>query len=177
MEIWQDIKGWEGQYKVSNLGRIYSYKSKKYLKFADRNGYSMVKLQNMEFKKTLAVHRLVAEAFIPNPDNKQQVNHINTIKTDNRVENLEWCSSNENLKHAYKMGLIDISKMTNITKKKVCQLDKKGNLIKIWNSLSEAHKELNIQVGNITKCCQNKIKTTGGYIWKYYEGEKENGTI
>ena len=170
MEIWKDIKGWEGLYKVSNLGNVYGCKKKHLLKFADRNGYCMVKLQNNGRNKTYAVHRLVAQSFIPNPENKPQVNHINTIKTDNRVENLEWCTSNENLKHAFKNGLIDISKMTDITSKRVCQYSRNGDLITTWKSLSEASRNLNVQIGNITKCCQGKIHTTGGYIWRYDEG-------
>lgn len=169
MELWKDIKGWENLYKISNLGNVYSCKKNMILKFSDRRGYSMVKLQNHKIKKTVAVHRLVAQAFIPNPKNKPQVNHINGIKTDNRVDNLEWCTQTENLQHACRTGLIDITKMTDITKKKVCQYDKKGNLINIWNSLSDAHRGVNVQIGNITKCCQGKINTTGGYVWKYYK--------
>ena len=169
MELWKDIEAWEGLYRVSNYGNIYSCKSNMILKFADRNGYSMVKLQNHKVKKTVAVHRLVANAFIPNPNNLPQVNHIDGNKTNNKVENLEWCTQTENLKHACRTGLIDITKMTNITKKKVCQYDTNGNFIKQWNSLSEVYRSLNIQIGNITKCCQGKLKTTGGYVWKYYK--------
>ena len=170
MEIWKDIKDWEGLYKISNQGRIYGYKSKRFLKFSYRQGYSMVKLQDTGRKKSIPVHRLVAINFIPNEENKPQVNHINGIKTDNRVENLEWCTSTENLRHAVKHGLIDISKMTDVTSKKVCQYSKNGELINTWNSLSEASRNQNVQIGNITKCCQGKIRTTGGYVWRYYEG-------
>ena len=122
MEIWKDIAGYEGYYQVSNLGNVKSierrtknsYRSRtgkclvkqRILKFCvDPNGYNRVKLYKDEQKKTLKVHRLVANAFHQNPENKPHVNHINAIRHDNRVENLEWATNSENIRHAFKIGL------------------------------------------------------------------------
>ena len=115
-EIWKDIKGYEGKYQVSNLGRVRSLYDQnqfkknsriKILKLGERNGYSVINLQN-KFKpkerKSYQVHRLVAEAFIPNPENKPIINHIDENKKNNIVTNLEWCTQKENVLHSkYKM--------------------------------------------------------------------------
>lgn len=122
-EIWKDVVGCEGYYQVSNLGRIKSldrqivnrlgvvtnFSSKiMYLK-AGKFGYIIANINTSGYKRQVKAHRLVAMAFIPNPLNKPQVNHINGIKTDNRVENLEWCTASENRIHALKTGLANSS--------------------------------------------------------------------
>lgn len=120
MEVWASVKGFEGQYEVSNIGNIRSidryvdhYKGGKRLyKGTSKNvrlnryGYLRCNLKDSGKRYDFSVHRLVALAFIPNPENKEQVNHINGIKTDNRVENLEWCTSSENNIHATKYRLV-----------------------------------------------------------------------
>jgi len=125
-EIWEDVVGYEGFYKVSNLGRVLrlkrigTTKSWYKIKFVERylslkpnivRGYVKVSLRPPNGKsKTFLVHRLVAQAFIPNPENKPQINHMNGIKNDNRVLNLEWCTQDENNKHALETGLLKTQK-------------------------------------------------------------------
>lgn len=107
-EVWRDIDGYDGLYQVSNMGRVRSCKYGKWkvLKPATINkGYFFVNLWRNGEGKHYLVHRLVAEAFIPNPDDKPQVNHINGVKNDNREVNLAWCTSSENRQHAYDAGL------------------------------------------------------------------------
>ncbi len=102
-EKWKDIKGYEGMYKVSSLGRIYSYVCGRLLKTNPHKtyGYVCIPLGKRKDGKSFRVHRLVAEAFIPNPYNKKEVNHKNKIKSDNSVENLEWMSGVENNNHRF----------------------------------------------------------------------------
>ena len=110
-EIWKDIKGYEGYYQISNLGRVkslsrkYSPKERILKNQYDKDGYYEIGLTKNKKKQYFRVHRLVAQAFIFNIKNKPQVNHKNGIKDDNRVENLEWCTNQENEKHAYNIGL------------------------------------------------------------------------
>lgn len=108
MEVWKDINGYEGLYQVSNLGNVKSlkYGKERILKpDVSKFGYLFVDLCKNNICKSFRVHRLVAIVFIPNLENKEQVNHINGIKTDNMVQNLEWVTAKENIQHAYDNGL------------------------------------------------------------------------
>ena len=138
-------------------------------------GYYRVELRKKGKRFYLLVHRLVAENFIPNFDNKLQVNHINGNRFDNRVENLEWCTQSYNIKHAYESGLMKPKYgKDNGWHTEVLQYDLDGNFIKEWESISEAKKRLGIN--NITYACNGKYKHAGGYIWKYKYGKKvKNG--
>ena len=115
MEKWIDIKGYERMYQVSNLGRVKSLKfnREKIMNLTyNRYGYLTVKLSKDNIKKTYKVHRLVGIAFIPNPENKPQVNHKNTVRDDNRVDNLEWNTSKENLDYKYvNIGMVKFTKL------------------------------------------------------------------
>lgn len=163
MKQWRILKEFNGKYEISNFGEIRNIKTKRILKTSNRvnnMGYSRVRLAGKEY----LVHRLVAQSFINNPENKQQVNHIDGNKQNNKVDNLEWCTNGENQKHAYINNLQTRKARKSI---EVCQLDTEGNVIKKWKSIGKAHKEMNIAYSSIVNCCKGIYKTGGGYIWRY----------
>lgn len=151
---WRDVNGFEGAYKVSNTGLVYSCKTKRVLKPLVINGYNRV----MFGRKTFRIHRLVAIAFIPNPQNYTCINHKNGNKQDNRVENLEWCNHSMNLVHAYRNGL-------NKNERPVERL-LDGKVVEHYRSAAEAEKE-GFQRRLIAKCCNGKRKHHGGFEWRY----------
>ena len=170
------MNGYEGLYQVSSLGRVKRINKDRYRKVnISRYGYVLVNLYKNGISKNISVHRLVAEAFIPNPENKPQVNHKNGVKTDNRIQNLEWCTAKENVTHSYKT--LKRQQWTspnkgrfgkdNSNSKITLQYDMNGNLIRKWNSKIDASKALNIDAGSISKCCTGERKQAGGYKWRY----------
>lgn len=173
-EVWKDIKGYEGKYQVSNRGKIRSLVHGNRIRktvINNRDKYEYVSLFSNKVH-THKVHRLVAEAFIPNPEHKPQVNHINGNKQNNHVENLEWVTAKENNRHAIVTGL---RKKNN--SKIVNQYDLNGNFIKNWHSIRTIEKELKIANSSITACCKGKLKTAGGFTWRYYNEETKNNNI
>ena len=129
-EIWKDINGYEGLYQVSTLGRVKSLekngKKCKILKSnLNNNGYTHVILSKLNKRKTILIHRIVALAFIPNTDNKPQINHINGIKNDNRILNLEWSTAAENTKHAFNTGLRKIPMSSDLQKQRAREIRSK----------------------------------------------------
>ena len=151
-------------YKITEDGFIVSYKGKepKLLKLQeDRDGYYKVDLHFKGKHKKYFVHRLVAMQYLPNPENKPEVNHINGNKKDNRVSNLEWVTGSENAKHAVYKNLY------NKRGKKVNRYDLNGNFIKQWSSIRKAKETLNWKNEHISQVCQGQRKKAGGFIWKY----------
>ena len=168
-EIWRDVVGYEGLYQVSNLGRVKSlrgrsnHKNDIFLKIQTNKGYKRVSLCKNDVLKHYPLHRIVAEAFVPNIDNKPQVNHIDGDKSNNKASNLEWCTSRENRKHGIQIGLIKVKG------KRVNQYNLNGEFLKMWETLSSAAKECGVHTSHIASCCKGKFRQAGGYIWKYVE--------
>ncbi len=172
-EIWKDIKGYEGLYQISNLGRVKSIKrvvargtnykpiKERVLKAGNNKGYAYVILCKYGKKKTVQVHRLVAYAFIPNPNNLPCINHKDENPLNNIVSNLEWCT------HSYNNSYNELRVKAAISKRiPVLQYSKEGVFIREWSYSKEAEKELGISHRTIDACCKGKLKTSGGYIWK-----------
>lgn len=177
---WASIEGYEGLYEVSADGRVRTVPHvtnghtvrQRYLKIAAYNSqrYAAVRLYKDGKPKDYKVHRLVAKAFVPNPKNKPQVNHIDGNKLNNSASNLEWCTQAENNRHAIDNGLQRPEIAIDATRKAVLQIDKDGNVIRRWRSMTDAANALGLQVSNISHCCKGRISSTGGYKWQVCSG-------
>lgn len=184
----KEIPGYEGYYMASEDGRIWSCRNEKYLKpVKTKAGYYRVSLSVCGEYKKLSVHRLVALAFIPNPQNKPTVNHKNEIKTDNRVCNLEWATILEQNIHGtrierarehtnYRARKIDYKAVASnhdyatIAKKNfkpILQLDMNGNFIKRFDSITNACRQTGVNMAHIVMCAKGQRKSCGGYRWQY----------
>lgn len=167
------IKGFPN-YIIDDTGLVYSVchgKIRKVALFRKSNGYISVCLCKNNKKYTKYVHRLVAEAFVPNPDNKPCVNHINGIKNDNRSINLEWCTYVENMRHSvdvlgHRGPWVGKYGKYHPTSKIVLQI-KNGKIIAEFFSTHEAERQTGIRCNNISECCSGRYKHAGGYQWKY----------
>ena len=169
METFKDIKGYD-DYQVSNLGRVKSllHGKERILKpCMTRKGYLLVNLYKDGEGKSYFVHRLVAEAFIPNPDNLPQINHKDECKINNCIENLEWCSASYNMNYNDGQKRRGVKKINGKRSKKVYQYSLDGVLVAEYPSTNEVHRQLGYSQSNIRTCCNGKLKTAYGYKWSY----------
>lgn len=159
-EVWKEIAGFESRYAVSSKGRVKNLKNGKILKnVIDPHGYLRIKLGRGNMRR---IHRLVAQAFIPNPLNLPQINHIDECKSNNNVENLEWVTPSQNQRHSAHKFSCRINQYT---------LD--GEFIKTWGSSHEINRELGYYQCVIIYACKNKIKQAYGYRWQYADPSQQ----
>lgn len=177
--VFKKVQSLNGLYEVSDTGILRNVKTQKIVKgCVEKNGYIRVRIENKELGRVVrtTIHRLVAEAYIPNPQNKAQVNHIDLNKQNNRVDNLEWVSASENMKHAYSkgIGVKELREYRNSQKKKIT------NGIEVFESISTAAKWLSCNgkcknlksgIAGVSAVLRNKRKTFGGYVWKESKDE------
>lgn len=177
-EVWKDVLGYEGYYQVSNLGNVRSlnYNSTGRVQLLSpnvvRNGYMQVLLCVNSIRNKQYVHRLVATAFIPNPNNLPQVNHLNECKTDNRADNLQWVTPKDNCMYGTRnKRVLQTHKIRNTARaeRRVVQYALSGKMIASYKSINEAARQTSIRSGSICNCCNNKYghKSAGGYVWRF----------
>nr|DAW62262.1 MAG TPA: homing endonuclease [Caudoviricetes sp.] len=173
-EEWRNIKGFENKYMVSNFGNVkslnYMHKNKSHLlkQTVGNKGYLYVTLNKNGKHWTYFVHRLVAQAFIPNPNNLPTVNHMDECRTNNCVKNLEWLSYKDNNLYGNHYKRVSETQLNDPKKsKRVLQYDLNGRFIKKWESASEVQRKLSVNSSNIIQNCRGNVKTAGGFIWKY----------
>lgn len=184
--MWKDIVGYENHYQVNELGQIRTLKNSSLQKAGTilksqinkKNGYVYQMVYKDGKQKLLRVHRVVANAFLPNPNNLPQVNHKNGNKNDNRVQNLEWCTQEQNMLHAFKIGLAKPSDKqkraiaeTNKAKRKAVVF-KQGSNVQVFESISKASKETGLSISTISRYCRG-IRAGNIYSkWSFYNSEQ-----
>ena len=178
-EVWKDIVGYEGRYQVSNLGNVKSLRyggrseARNLIPKCNNTGRLWVELIAKGKKKCMLIHRLVAMAFIPNPNNYPQINHIDENPKNNRVDNLEWCTCAYNNayyreRHPSKpKERVPTSRYGRRLDKRVQQFTVDGNLVKEWPNSRTIALETGMSDWSISECCRGKRKTAYGYIWHY----------
>lgn len=182
MEVWKQIKGYEGLYEVSNTGRVKSVA--RVVNTSDNRALPIkekiltlhaskcdkkhprpmfhVELWKNNKREVPFIHRLVAQAFIPNPDNKPQINHIDGDRRNNNVENLEWCTNGENVKHAYANGLI-----VSANKKAVRGVNVVTGKVVLFESIASAAREIKGNADAIRSAIKGRSSTSAGYVWEF----------
>ena len=160
----RDIPGYEGLYAATSCGKVYSYRAKKFLKpTKNKDGYLRVGLCKDKKRKWYYIHRLIAEVYLPNPENLLFVNHKDEDKSNNCVNNLEWISHKDNCNFGTRN-----ERIAKACRKKVICLETN----EIFNSVTEAAKSVNIDQSSISNCLAGRYKTSASYHWRYYEDEE-----
>lgn len=155
----KDIKGYEGLYAITSCGKVWSYRSKKFLKSCKQSTeYLAVTLCKDGTRKSYTIHRLVAEAYLPNPNNLPQVNHKDENKTHNYINNLEWCDNTYNVNYGTRNKRVGRARSKTV----ICV---ETNIV--YYSPTEVEQTLGIDASSIHKCCKGKRHTAGGYHWRY----------
>ena len=178
IEVWKDIEGYDGFYEISNLGRCKTHKAPGSGKYTSEgrllkpvkctNGYLEYQLNKNGIRKCHMAHRLVAQAFIPNPLNKKEVNHLDECITNNVVSNLEWVTSKENANYGTRN-----QRAVEKNSIKVVQLSLEGEFIKIWDSFMDVERALGIDASSVIRVCKGRQKTSIGYKWMYEDDYKK----
>ena len=179
--MWKEIDGFNGNYEVNEFGEIRSKFPKKPIKslkpISKSHGYMKVNLQADGKIVQASVHRLVAQAFVQNPEGKTQVNHIDGNKHNNRADNLEWVTPSENILHSFKaLGKQSCNKdrkgKLHYSSKKVCQYALDGRFVKQWDCVSDAAREIGCNACQILNNIMGRNKTCHGYMWRYGKTEQ-----
>lgn len=167
-EIWVDIVGYEGRYSISNFGRIASYRGGKWRilhpTVNKSNGYVYVVLCQNGIKKSFRVHKLVANHFMQKSQEHTEVNHKDEDKTNNRVDNLEWCTKSYNINY----GTRNERQRVHLCKA-VAQYDMTGKLVAVYDSLAQAEKITGFGKQHMCQCCRNQRPRAYGFLWRYLE--------
>ena len=162
-EIWKDIKDYEGLYQVSSFGRVKSFYTNRILKGSEDSwGYLQVKLYKNGIKSNKKMHRLVAQSFIPNPENKPEVNHIDENKTNNKLSNLEWSTAKENSNHGTRTERMAKTRSIPIIATNI----KTGESQEFYGA-AECARQSGLDNSHIAKVLKGRYKQTGGYTFKY----------
>ena len=180
VEVWKDIEGYEGKYQISNLGNVKSLNyngrkgvEKNLVPKVNNYGRLWVELFMNGKKKQFLIHRLVAMAFIPNPNNLPQINHIDENPKNNVVDNLEWCTGEYNVKYFYERhpghakNRKSSEKYNRRLNKPVNQIDENGNVVKCWEDSRTITRETGKNQWSIIQCCKGERHTAYGFRWQY----------
>ena len=166
--MWRPVLGYEGIYEINRLGEIRRIKSGRILRgYMGRDGYKRVSLTANGQTKPFLLHRLLAVAYIPNPLNYPCINHKDEDKSNNSLDNLEWCTHRYNLNYGTHNARANESR-----KKPISQYSKDGKFIRDWDSVTDLRNETGADITHVSSCCRGKRKSANGYCWQY-KNEKE----
>lgn len=170
----KDIKGYEGLYGITSCGKVWSYKSNRFLSLANNNGYMYVTLCKEGRTKQFRVHRLVAEAYLENPNNLPCVNHKDEVRSHNWIDNLEWCDYNYNNNYGQRKEKVSKTRSKRTKLQNQRDYGVKIRCVEtgeIFDSQTQAAEKYGLDQGNISRVCRGKAKTTGGYHFEFVREE------